>query len=99
MRKSETKSAPAKETPEKATKSAPMKETPKKVTSSVPADDTQIYRLPTFVYNLGYITYVDDSEVSVFEKLYSSMPVSTRFTGNQIKRAEKALKASKEWSE
>jgi serine/threonine protein kinase len=89
----------ATETPKKATKSAPMKETPKKATSSVPADDTQIHRLPTFVHNLGYITYVDDSEVSVFEKLYSSMPVSTRFTGNQIKRAEKALKASKEWRE
>jgi serine/threonine protein kinase len=85
--------------PKKATKSAPMRETPKKATSSVPADNTQIHRLPTFVHNLGYITYVDDSEVSVFEKLYNSMPVSTRFTDNQIKRAEKALKASEEWRE
>src|SRR4051812_18900235 len=58
MRKSATKSAPAKGTPKKATKSAPMKETSKKATSSVPPDGTQIHRLPTFVHNLGYITYL-----------------------------------------
>jgi hypothetical protein len=74
-----------------------MDDTPKKATTSVPAGDTQNHRLPAFVDNLGYITYVDDTKVSVFKKLYNSIPVSAQFTSNQLNKTRQALKASEEW--
>jgi len=65
----------------------------------VPVGDTQVHRLPIFVHNLRYMTCVDDSETSIFENLHSKMSLGTRFSENQIRRAEVALKKSKEWKE
>src|SRR4051812_11474718 len=85
-------------TPKKATDGRVV-DTPKKATNSVSDNDTQNHRLPTFVHNLGYITYVDVAGVSVFEKLYDDLPKPVKFTPRQMQEAEKELKASKEWRE
>ena len=72
-------------------------QTPQRPTKAAPF--TQVDRLPIFVHNLRYMTCVDESETSIFENLHSKMSLGTRFSENQIRRAEVALKKSKEWKE
>jgi len=64
-----------------------------------PTIDTLVHRLPFFVHNLRYMTSVDDTETSIFEKLHSKMAHNIKFTNNQIKNAEVELKKSNEWNE
>ena len=91
---------PVFQTPKKTTgKGSVPNETPQKAVNSVPHDDTQTHRLPLFIHNLGYVTHVEDTEVSIFEKLHNKMAKNAKFTENQIKRAEEALKTSEEWIE
>ncbi|KIX03382.1 uncharacterized protein Z518_06934 [Rhinocladiella mackenziei CBS 650.93] len=85
--------------PKTESRVVPVSQTPKKAVNSVPHDDTQTYRLHAFIYNLDSMTHVEDTEVSIFEKLHNMMAKNAKFTETQIKRAEEALKTSDEWVE
>ncbi|KIX00545.1 uncharacterized protein Z518_09610 [Rhinocladiella mackenziei CBS 650.93] len=89
---------PISQTPKKTiTKSSVANETPQNAVNSVPHDDTQIHRLPVFISSLGCMTHVEDTKISIFEKLHNKMSKNAKFTETQIKRAEEALKISNEW--
>ncbi|KIX10702.1 uncharacterized protein Z518_01786 [Rhinocladiella mackenziei CBS 650.93] len=89
---------PISQTPKKTTtKSSVANETPQNAVNSVPHDDTQIHRLPVFISSLGCMTHVEDTKISIFEKLHNKMSKNAKFTETQIKRAEEALKTSNEW--
>ncbi|KIX00078.1 uncharacterized protein Z518_10215 [Rhinocladiella mackenziei CBS 650.93] len=94
----ESRVVPISQTPKKTTtKSSVPNETPQKAVNSVPHNDTQTHRLPVFISNLGCMTHVEDTKVSIFEKLHNKMSKNAKFTETQIKRAEETLKTSNEW--